>query len=141
MAGAAYLNVGGTEWVIIVFVALVLILGTGRLPDVARSLGRVSSEYKRARTEAESQLRGISNAGNDIVGPGTNIRGPVKDERQKFEMIAKSLDIDPAGKDTDSLKKLISDSVVGGTGLDDKEAATNERTDPDDAKNDGKTND
>ena len=34
------LNIMGTEWIIVVFVALVLILGTGKLPAAARKMGR-----------------------------------------------------------------------------------------------------
>ena len=30
------LNIGGSEWMIIIFVAIVLILGTGKLPGVAK---------------------------------------------------------------------------------------------------------
>ena len=30
------LNIAGSEWLIIVFVALILILGTGRLPGAAK---------------------------------------------------------------------------------------------------------
>lgn len=112
IAGSVHLNVGGTEWVIIVFVALVLILGTGRLPGTARRLGRAAAEFKKVREEAEAQLRG----GADAAGPGTNITGPVKDERQKFEVIARSLGIDPSGTDTDALKRMIGEKVAGDDG-------------------------
>ena len=33
------LNIGGSEWMIIIFVAIVLILGTGKLPGVAKKMG------------------------------------------------------------------------------------------------------
>ena len=30
------LNIGGSEWMIIIFVAVVLVLGTGKLPGAAK---------------------------------------------------------------------------------------------------------
>ena len=41
------LNVAGSEWIIIIFVALVLILGTGKLPGAARKLGKAVNEYNK----------------------------------------------------------------------------------------------
>ncbi|HIE46200.1 MAG TPA: twin-arginine translocase TatA/TatE family subunit, partial [Nitrosopumilus sp.] len=42
------LNIAGSEWMIIVFVAIVLILGTGKLPSVAKKLGKAVNEYNKA---------------------------------------------------------------------------------------------
>ena len=36
------LNVAGSEWIIIIFVALVLILGTGKLPGAAKKARKSS---------------------------------------------------------------------------------------------------
>ena len=35
------LNIGGSEWMIIIFVAVVLVLGTGKLPGAAKKMGKV----------------------------------------------------------------------------------------------------
>ena len=45
------LNIAGSEWMIIIFVALVLILGTGKLPGAARKLGKAVNEYNKAKDE------------------------------------------------------------------------------------------
>ena len=45
------LNIIGGEWVIIIFVALVLILGTNKLPEAAKKMGKVVNEYNRAKEE------------------------------------------------------------------------------------------
>ena len=34
------LNIGGSEWMIIIFVAIVLVLGTGKLPGAAKKNGK-----------------------------------------------------------------------------------------------------
>ena len=45
------LNIGGSEWMIIIFVAVVLVLGTGKLPGAAKKMGKVVSEYNNAKNE------------------------------------------------------------------------------------------
>ena len=43
------LNIGGSEWMIIIFVAVVLVLGTGKLPGAAKKMGKVVSEYPKMK--------------------------------------------------------------------------------------------
>ena len=52
------LNIIGGEWVIIIFVALVLILGTNKLPEAAKKMGKVVNELKvnRAKEEIKNNL-------------------------------------------------------------------------------------
>ena len=70
------LNIMGTEWIIVVFVALVLILGTGKLPAAARKMGKAAAEFEKAKNDIRRQ-----------VSPDHTIRvsGPVQSERQKLE--------------------------------------------------------
>ncbi len=98
------LNIIGGEWVIIIFVALVLILGTNRLPEAARKLGRAASEYNRAKGE----IQGGTDGGHDI-----RVDGPVQNERQKLEAISVSLGISHAGKTTDELRDIIAERIGG----------------------------
>ncbi len=107
------LNIVGSEWIIIIFVALILFLGSGHLPGAARKLGKVVSEYNNAKTDVQNQLKEVS---NDSV----NISGPVENERQKNEIIAKSFGIKPEGKTDDDLKKLVADRM-GQKKIDDSE--------------------
>ncbi len=98
------LNILGSEWIIIVFVALVLILGTNQLPNAAKKLGMAVNEFNKAKNEVQNQIKGVSNT-------SLNISEPLESERQKLEMIAKSLGIDSAGKSDDELRKIISDKM------------------------------
>jgi sec-independent protein translocase protein TatA len=98
------LNILGSEWVIIVFVALIALLGTNRLPDVTRKIGRAVGEYNKTKNQIQSQLSGAFDA-------NLNITAPVQNERQKLEFMAKSLGVDFAGKTDDELKKLISSKM------------------------------
>lgn len=97
------LNILGSEWIVIIFVALLALLGTNRLPEVTKKLGRAVGEYNKTKNEIQNQLAGIT--------PNLNITAPVQNERQKLEFIAKSLGIDFAGKTNDELKKMISSKM------------------------------
>ena len=94
------LNVGGTEWMIIIFVALVLILGKGKLPGVARRMGKAVNEYNKAKNEIQGQIK-------EATEETPKISGPVETEREKLEMIAKSAGVKIEGKTDDELREDI----------------------------------
>ena len=98
------LNIGGSEWMIIVFVALVLILGTGKLPGAARKMGKVVSEYNKAKNEIQEQMKGVTEE-------TPKISGPVETEREKLEMIAKSAGVKIEGKTDDELRENIAAKI------------------------------
>lgn len=98
------LNVGGSEWLIIIFVALVLILGTGRLPGAARKLGKAVNEYNRAKNEIQDHMK-------EVTEETPRISGPVETEREKLEMIARSAGVKVEGKTDEELRKSISDKI------------------------------
>jgi len=98
------LNVGGSEWLIIIFVALVLILGTGRLPGAARKLGKAVNEYNKAKNEIQDQMK-------EVTEESPRISGPVETEREKLEMIARSAGVKVEGKTDEELRKSISDKI------------------------------
>lgn len=100
-------SIGGTEWVIIIFVGLILILGTGRLPGAARRIGRAVSEYNKAKSGIEEHVRGVQ----EEVGQFPKISGPVESEREKLETIARSAGISPDGKSDDRLREAISQKM------------------------------
>lgn len=95
------LNIVGSEWIIIIFVALILILGTNKLPEAARKFGRAASEFNKAKNEVENQFK-------DYKNHTVEVSTPVQNERQKLEAIAKSLGINPLGKETNELREIIS---------------------------------
>ena len=97
------LNVAGSEWIIIIFVALVLILGTGKLPGTAKKLGKAVNEYNKAKNEIQDHIKDVSDT--------PKISGPVESERKKLEMIAKSIGVKTEGKTDDELRKIISTKI------------------------------
>ncbi|MFB5630997.1 MAG: twin-arginine translocase TatA/TatE family subunit [Nitrosopumilaceae archaeon] len=94
----------GSEWIIIIFVALIVLLGTNRLPEVTKKLGKAVGEYNKAKNEMEKQFKDFSNSNLEISGP-------VENERQKLDTIAKSLGIDSSNKSDEEIRYLISEKM------------------------------
>jgi len=99
-----WLNIMGSEWIIIIFVALVILLGTNRLPDVAKKLGKAVGEYNKTKNEVQNQFKDFSNTNLDVTGP-------VKNEREKLESVVSSLGIDFKNKTDDELREIISSKI------------------------------
>jgi len=99
-----WLNIMGSEWIIIIFVALIVLLGTNRLPEVTRKFGKAVGEYKKAKNDVQKQFKDFSNSNLDVMGP-------VENEKQKLETIAKSLGIDSTNKSEEELRKIISTKI------------------------------
>ena len=98
------LNVAGSEWIIIIFVALVLILGTGKLTGAAKKLGKAVNEYNKAKNEIQEQVK-------EATEESPKISGPVESERAKLETIAKSIGVKTEDKTDDELREIISTKI------------------------------
>tara|TARA_B100000470_G_scaffold176540_1_gene140777 strand:- start:389 stop:733 length:345 start_codon:yes stop_codon:yes gene_type:complete len=98
------LNIAGSEWMIIIFVALILILGTGKLPGAAKKLGKVVNEYNKAKNEIQDHMK-------EVTEQTPTISGPVETEREKLETIAKTIGVKVEGKTDKELQKNISTKI------------------------------
>lgn len=83
------------EVIIIILIGVVLIFGVKKIPELARSFGKATSEYEKARIEARMELQHVRNQNSGVVG------------REKLEVIAEGLGIDYANKDDDELRIAI----------------------------------
>ena len=99
------LNIIGTEWIIIVFIGLILLFGTNRFPDVAKKIGRLVGEYSNAKNQIENEMKGAADQ-------NLQVSGPVKDERKKLETMAGHFGVDCESKTDEELKKII-DGKIG----------------------------
>ena len=88
-----FAGIGGLEWVIIIGLIVVVFFGVRKIPELARSFGKASAEFEKARIEAKRELQQMKNQGN--VG------------REKLEAIADSLGIDYTNKNDDELRNAI----------------------------------
>ncbi|MGQ0790802.1 MAG: twin-arginine translocase TatA/TatE family subunit [Nitrosopumilaceae archaeon] len=99
-----WLNIMGSEWIIIIFVVLIVLLGTNRLPEVTKKLGRVVGEYSKAKNDMQKQFKDFSNS-------NLNVLGPVQNEREKLDTIAKTIGIDATNRSDEELRELISGKI------------------------------
>ncbi len=81
------LNIIGSEWIMIIFIALILLLGTNRFPDVAKKIGRLVGEYHNAKNQIQTEMK-------DVTKENFEVSGPVKDERKKLEIMANHFGVD-----------------------------------------------
>jgi sec-independent protein translocase protein TatA len=90
----AFLN--GAEWIIIILIIVILFFGAKKIPELARSLGKASSEFQRARIDAKKTLE------NDKYS------SPTKSvDREKLESIAETLGVDYTNKNDEDLRLAI----------------------------------
>ena len=99
------LNIIGSEWIIIIFIALILLFGTKRFPDVAKKIGRLVGEYHNAKNQIQNEMM-------DVTKENFEVSGPVENERKKLEIMANTLGVDFKNKTDNELKGMI-DKKIG----------------------------
>jgi sec-independent protein translocase protein TatA len=92
----------GFEWLILVVLIVVIFFGVKKIPQLARSFGKASSEYEKAKIEAKRELQQIKN------------QEPTKADREKLEAIADTLGIDYTNKNDDDLRVAIESEINKG---------------------------
>jgi sec-independent protein translocase protein TatA len=90
----------GFEILIVIIIIVVLFFGVKKIPELARSFGKATTEYEKAKVQAEREL--------------DQIRGSVKSGRAKLEEVAHSLRIDYSNKNDDDLRKDIEGALNKG---------------------------
>ena len=98
-----FLNIMGSEWMIIIFVALILLFGTNKLPEAGKKIGKMVGEYNKAKTEMQNQIKDMTKT--EVDNP--TIEGPVQSEREKLEKMAQILKINTENKSDVELKDAI----------------------------------
>jgi sec-independent protein translocase protein TatA len=86
-------GLGGFEWIIIIALIVLVFFGVRKIPELARSFGKASAEFEKARIEAKRELQQLKSQGN--IG------------REKLESIADSLGIDYTNKNDTELRAAI----------------------------------
>lgn len=96
------MNIAGAEWFIIIFVFIILFFGSKNLPSFSRAIGKAMAEYQKAKKGIE---QGVSSTSLPVIGPKTY---PLSSEREKLEVIAKSLGIEYQTLSDDTLREMVS---------------------------------
>lgn len=99
------LTIMGNDWIVIAFVVLIMLLGTKRLPGASRKIGQIMGQINKTKNIAQNEYQ---KAKGDFSIP---VQGPVSSEREKLEIMAKTLGIDHANKTDDDLRNLIASKL------------------------------
>lgn len=94
--------VNGMEWIIIILVIVVIFFGAKKIPEIAESMGRATSEFQRARVEAKKALANETSnqeKSQQII------------DREKLESIAETLGVDYSNKDDQDLRNAIDEEL------------------------------
>ncbi|MGZ8926782.1 MAG: twin-arginine translocase TatA/TatE family subunit [Nitrososphaeraceae archaeon] len=51
----------GTQEMVIIFTVILLLFGSSKLPELARSMGKATGEFKKAKIESEEEIMEIKN--------------------------------------------------------------------------------
>ncbi|MCE2509113.1 MAG: twin-arginine translocase TatA/TatE family subunit [Nitrosopumilaceae archaeon] len=57
MLGSLGLFIAGQEWIILIVVAVVLIFGARKIPELARTFGKAKGEFEKGKIEGEKELK------------------------------------------------------------------------------------
>jgi len=96
------MNIAGVEWFMIAFVFVILFFGSKNLPSFSKTIGKALSEYQKAKSGIEKEM---STTSLPLMGPKIS---PINSEREKLEIIAKSLGIEYQSLSDDSLRDMVS---------------------------------
>jgi sec-independent protein translocase protein TatA len=100
------MSIGGSEWIIIGLLIIILLFGSKKLPEFSRTVGKAMGEFEKVRTMSLKQR--IEDDSN-YVGP--RIAQAVDNERHKLEMLAESLGINHINKNDEELRLLILEKI------------------------------
>jgi sec-independent protein translocase protein TatA len=90
----------GAEIIIIVVIIAALFFGVKKIPELARSFGKASTEFEKAKIESKREIQQIKNQNRT-----NNI------DREKLESIADTLGIDYSNKNDEDLRSAIETEI------------------------------
>ncbi|CAN5826361.1 hypothetical protein BH23THE1_BH23THE1_00750 [soil metagenome] len=107
------LNIAGSEWFII-FIVIIIFIFPKKIGSISKTIGKFVGEYEKAKGKIMEQKNmfvsdaSMTTATNNQVYKGPQIQRPISSEREKLEIIAKSLNINSENMGDDELRNLIS---------------------------------
>lgn len=99
----AFLGLGNTELLVIAVVVL-LLFGATAIPKLARGLGQAKGQFQAAKKEFDAE------AAKAAAAPPAAT--PAVASEEQIRSTAKGLGIDPTGKSSEELKRLIAQKLA-----------------------------
>ncbi len=85
----------GTPEIILIVIAIIVLFGASKIPELARSLGKATGEFKKAKEEGEREIREIERSEKEGK--------PIEEKSSKIKQMAKDLGIATEGKSDEQL--------------------------------------
>ncbi len=64
--------IAGQEWIFIIIIAVVLIFGAKKIPELAKTFGKAKGEFEKGKIEGEKELEDFKEKNsNDVTGKET----------------------------------------------------------------------
>ena len=112
------MGIGVSEWIIIIFISIFLIFGSKKLPEISRQIGKAAGEYNKAKQSISKEVKNISNMNSQTIDENASnskinkmVKGPISSEREKLEIIAKSLNIEFDDIPDEKLRLIITEKM------------------------------
>ncbi len=89
----------GTQEIILIVLVVIILFGATKIPELARSLGRATGEFKKAKQETERELRDVEKSLKESKSP--------EEKSSKIKQMASDLGISIEGKSDEQLLEEI----------------------------------
>jgi sec-independent protein translocase protein TatA len=92
----------GQMEIVLIVVAIIVLFGASKIPDLARSLGKATGEFKKGQKEIERELTDVEKSIKE---------SPAEDKSLKIKQMARDLGISTEGKTDEQLLKEIQNKM------------------------------
>jgi sec-independent protein translocase protein TatA len=106
-------GLGGMEWIVVIGVIVAVFFGAKKIPEFARSFGRASGEYEKAKLEARKELNAMKEG---LTSSSSSTISSSSPERTKMQEVAETLGINAQDKTDDQLRTAIQSELNRGKG-------------------------
>jgi sec-independent protein translocase protein TatA len=93
----------GMEWIIIVGLIVAVFFGAKKIPELARSFGKASGEFEKARIEAKKEVEKLKNASSHSPSHSP--------DRAKLEDVAQTLGLESSDRSDQELRSAIEEEL------------------------------
>ena len=93
----------GTQEIVLIFLAVIILFGASKIPELARSLGMATGEFKKAQQEADRELKNVEKSLKE--------GGSKQEDSDKVKQMAKDFGIEVESKSDEELLEEIKEKM------------------------------
>ena len=95
----------GIEWIIIIGLIVAVFFGAKKIPELARSFGKASGEFEKARIEAKKEVEKLKRESSATTSISHS------PDRAKLEEVAQTLGLESSDKSDQQLRGAIEEEL------------------------------